>query len=45
MDSDTDTDLHDRIERIWSTLMRTPPPPVGPPRDQLRHTIGALTAH
>ncbi|GAB2845169.1 FAD-dependent oxidoreductase [Lentzea nigeriaca] len=33
---DTDSDLHDRIERIWAQLTRTP---VGPPRDELLRTI------
>ena len=33
---DTDSDLHDRIERIWAGLTR---PPAGPPREQLLRTI------
>jgi flavin-dependent dehydrogenase len=32
---DDDPDLHDRIERIYADLTRTPPPPAGPPRDEL----------
>jgi 2-polyprenyl-6-methoxyphenol hydroxylase-like FAD-dependent oxidoreductase len=38
---DSDTDLHDRIERVWAGLMRTSPPPAGPPRDQLVQAMGA----
>lgn len=33
---DTDSDLHDRIERIWPLLTRTP---AGPPRDELLRVI------
>jgi 2-polyprenyl-6-methoxyphenol hydroxylase-like FAD-dependent oxidoreductase len=33
---DDDSDLHDRIERIWAGLTRTRP---GPPRDELLHII------
>ena len=32
---DRDGDLHERVERIFGELMRTPPPPAGPPRDEL----------
>jgi 2-polyprenyl-6-methoxyphenol hydroxylase-like FAD-dependent oxidoreductase len=32
---DEDTELHDRIETIFAELMKDPPPPVGPPRDEL----------
>ncbi|WP_086669163.1 hypothetical protein [Lentzea kentuckyensis] len=35
---DTDSDLHDRIERIWAGLTRPPP---GPPREQLLRTINS----
>jgi 2-polyprenyl-6-methoxyphenol hydroxylase-like FAD-dependent oxidoreductase len=32
---DEDVDLHRRIEEIFQGLMATPPPPAGPPRDEL----------
>jgi 2-polyprenyl-6-methoxyphenol hydroxylase-like FAD-dependent oxidoreductase len=32
---DDDTELHDRIETIFADLTATPPPPLGPPRDEL----------
>jgi hypothetical protein len=32
---DADDALHDRIETVWADLMRDPPPPPGPPRDEL----------
>jgi 2-polyprenyl-6-methoxyphenol hydroxylase-like FAD-dependent oxidoreductase len=32
---DEDDDLHHRIETIFAQLMRDPPPPAGPPRDEL----------
>ncbi|KJK49851.1 hypothetical protein UK23_12625 [Lentzea aerocolonigenes] len=39
---DTDSDLHDRIERIWPQLTRTP---AGPPREELLQIItGALVS-
>jgi 2-polyprenyl-6-methoxyphenol hydroxylase-like FAD-dependent oxidoreductase len=38
---DGDSALHDRIEAIFSDLTATPPPPAGPPRDEL---LAALSA-
>jgi flavin-dependent dehydrogenase len=32
---DDDAELHARIEAIFADLMRTPPPPIGPPREEL----------
>ena len=32
---DDDGDLHDRIEAIFARLTETPPPPAGPPREEL----------
>lgn len=32
---DEDADLHSRIEQIFARLMTSPPPPAGPPRDEL----------
>ena len=32
---DADTELHDRIESIFERVMAKPPPPAGPPRDEL----------
>ncbi len=32
---DDDHELHDRIETIFGRLMATPPPPAGPPREEL----------
>lgn len=39
---DTDSDLHDRIERIWAGLPR--PAPAGPPRDELLRLITPVRA-
>jgi flavin-dependent dehydrogenase len=39
---DSDTDLHDRIERRWAQLMRTPPPAPGPPREQLLTSVATV---
>jgi 2-polyprenyl-6-methoxyphenol hydroxylase-like FAD-dependent oxidoreductase len=38
-----DDDLHDRIEAIFGNLMKTPPPPIGPPRDELLEELSAAT--
>jgi 2-polyprenyl-6-methoxyphenol hydroxylase-like FAD-dependent oxidoreductase len=38
---DSDNELHDSIETIFGDLMRTPPPPIGPPRDELLAVLGA----
>jgi 2-polyprenyl-6-methoxyphenol hydroxylase-like FAD-dependent oxidoreductase len=32
---DDDSEVHARIERIFGELMQDPPPPIGPPRDEL----------
>jgi 2-polyprenyl-6-methoxyphenol hydroxylase-like FAD-dependent oxidoreductase len=32
---DDDADLHDRIESLFASIMRRPPAPAGPPRDEL----------
>jgi hypothetical protein len=39
-----DADLHDRVETIFGRLMATPPPPAGPPRDELLARMGIGTA-
>jgi 2-polyprenyl-6-methoxyphenol hydroxylase-like FAD-dependent oxidoreductase len=38
---DTDDELHERIETIFERVMAKPPPPAGPPRDELLARIGA----
>jgi 2-polyprenyl-6-methoxyphenol hydroxylase-like FAD-dependent oxidoreductase len=38
---DEDTELHNRIETIFARLMNDPPPPAGPPREEL---LGRLKA-
>jgi hypothetical protein len=38
---DADTDLHDRIETILGRGTQAPPPPAGPPRDELLALISA----
>jgi 2-polyprenyl-6-methoxyphenol hydroxylase-like FAD-dependent oxidoreductase len=37
---DADSELHDRIESIFERVMAKPPPPAGPPRDELLAEIG-----
>lgn len=38
---DDDAEVHDRIEMIFAGLMSDPPPPAGPPRDELLARLGA----
>jgi flavin-dependent dehydrogenase len=37
---DEDSELHERIEAIFSGLMSNPPPPPGPPRDEFLARLG-----
>jgi 2-polyprenyl-6-methoxyphenol hydroxylase-like FAD-dependent oxidoreductase len=37
---DGDSELHERIEAIFSGLMSNPPPPPGPPRDEFLARLG-----
>ena len=37
---DDDAELHDRIEAIFASMMRQPPAPIGPPRDELLTRLG-----
>ena len=39
---DDDARLHARIEEIFGRLMETPPPPVGPPRDEMLRRLEPL---
>ena len=41
---DGDRELHDRIEDIFGNLTRTPPPPIGPPRDELLEELSGASA-
>jgi 2-polyprenyl-6-methoxyphenol hydroxylase-like FAD-dependent oxidoreductase len=41
---DEDSDLHQRIERIWARLTVEPRPPPGPPRDELLALAAAAAA-
>ena len=38
---DDDADLHERVESIFARLMSDPPPPAGPPRDELIARLGS----
>jgi 2-polyprenyl-6-methoxyphenol hydroxylase-like FAD-dependent oxidoreductase len=42
---DNDAELHDRIEAIFGQLMASPPPPAGPPRDELLARMELGTTH
>ena len=41
---DADVDLHQRIETILGQIMAKPPPPAGPPRDELLARMGVAAA-
>jgi 2-polyprenyl-6-methoxyphenol hydroxylase-like FAD-dependent oxidoreductase len=41
---DSDDELHRRIESVFADLMSAPPPPIGPPRDELLAELAVASA-
>jgi hypothetical protein len=42
---DDDAELHDHIKAIFASMMRPPPAPVGPSRDELLAHLAGTAPH